>query len=188
MDAFVDRFLKCSKTVVLIPGPLEFSEPCYSLSLDDIQLYPAQDVISSLNRLEHTSLIQPGGFSSLDEWFAWRWRWEHEDRWIEIGFSVLEANVFEQIEPVYWGGSMLTTSCTYSDVVWMWRALQQQYPGMWVQDSDCRLLTPHRFLKTYALPLLQEALYDQDQAIRKRAERELETYRLLGYQPAEIES
>ncbi len=185
MDAFADLFLKCSRSVVLIPGPLEFTEPCYSLSLHDIQLYVAQDVIASFNTLEHTSLLQQGGFATLDDWFDWRWRWEHGDRWIEIGFSVFEANVFEHSEPVYWGGSTLTTSCTYADVVGVWRALQHQYPAVWVQDSDCRLLTPHTFLKSYALPLLQEAIDDQDQAIRKRAGGELQIYQLLGYQHAD---
>jgi hypothetical protein len=84
---------------------------------------------------------------------------------------------------IYWGGSQLSTLCTFADLVRLWNAVRTYYPAVWLHDgNDTRMYTPHSFLEKFALPRLQSALSHQDASIRVRAEQELATYRALGLQ------
>ena len=124
------------------------------------------------------TVVSQGGEHGYD-WFKWRWRWEREDHLIEWNFSVFEPE--DDSSGVYWGGSQLSTLCTFADLMRVWNDVRARYPAIWLHDGeDTRMYTPHSFLETFALPALQPALSHKDASIRARAEQELATYRALG--------
>jgi hypothetical protein len=87
----------------------------------------------------------------------------------------------DESSAVYWGGSELTTLCTFTDLARLWNTVRIHYPAVWLHDGeDTRMYTPHSFLETFALPALQPALSHEAASIRARAELELATYRALA--------
>jgi hypothetical protein len=168
-------YLLCDHKFALIPGPLSFDEPFYSVHLQDMEDYPAANVAHMLSRLDHVTVLSQGGEHGYD-WFKWRWRWELEDRLIGWKVSVFEPE--DESSAVYWGGSELTTLCTFADLVRLWNIIRARYPAVWLDDSeDTRMDAPHSFLQTFTLPALQPALSHQGASIRVCAEQELATYR-----------
>jgi len=178
MTPFEEAYLFCDHECALIPGPLGFDEPFYSVAVQEIAEYRAIDVIQTFSALDNVTLVSQGGTQG-HSWWEWRWRWEREDRLIEWNFSVIEPE--DESSAVYWRGSELNTLCAFADLAWLWNTVQADYPAVWLHDGqDTRMYTPHSFLETFALPALQPALSHQDASIRARAEQELATYRALG--------
>jgi hypothetical protein len=178
MTPFEEVYLLCDHKFALIPGPLSFDEPFYSVDLQDMEDYPSIDVVRTFSALDHVSVVSQGGEHGYD-WFKWRWRWELEDRLIEWNFSVFEPE--DESSAAHWGGSELTTLCTFADLVLLWNTVRRDYPAVWLHDGeDTRMYTPHSFLETFALPTLHPALSHQDESIRVRAEQELAAYRTPG--------
>lgn len=178
MTPFEEAYLLCNREFDLIPGLLSFDEPFYSVDLQDLEDYPAADVVRTFSALDHVTVVSQGEEHGYD-WFKWRWRWEREDRLIEWNFSVFEPE--DDSSRVYWGGSQLSALCTFADLMRVWNTVQIRYPAVWLHDGeDTRIYTPHSFLETFALPALQPALSHADASIRARAEQELAAYRVLG--------
>src|SRR5438270_316604 len=165
MDYFEGTYLFCSLRIGLMPGPRHFREPFYSTQMDQLEEYAAADVLRAFSSLEGVTVVAEGATTRAEDWSQWQWRWERDDRSIEIGFSVLEES-----EPVLWGGSDLVTSCTFADLVQLWRAVQARFPAVWLHSDDTRLFTPHSFLHTFAIPPLKRALTQPDAAFRMRAQ------------------
>lgn len=166
MAAFEEQYLLCDIPVSLIPGPKHLEEPFYSTELQEMEEYSAEEVAHTLTHLNGVTLVTHVEVISAQDWYAWRWRLDLNSGIIEIGYSV-----FEDLDPVLWGGSELNTLCTFTELVCFWRAFQDHYPAAWLHDDTCRMYTPHSFLATYAIPRLRPALTYSDPAIRARAER-----------------
>ena len=175
-----------SSAMVMIEGKiLQGYQPTYRGGIFDatridqeIAEYRAIDVIQTFSALNDVTLISQGGAEG-DSWWGWRWRWERGNHLIEWDFSALNPD--EPSDSVYWGGSNLTTLCTFANLVRLWNTVRAHYPAVWLHDGeDTRMYTPHSFLEAFALPTLQPALSHQDATVRARAEQELATYRILG--------
>lgn len=179
MDQFEAAYLLCDLEIALIPRPRHFEEPFYSTEIYELEDYPALDVAETFSTLPEMTVTSLGGMADEEGWFRWRWRWERADRLIELNFSAFEME--SPGRPILWGGSELTTLCTFADLVRLWLAVQQRLPASWLHDDDCRVYTPHSFLETYALPRLRPALAHPDLAVRERAAAALAEYRGLGY-------
>jgi hypothetical protein len=179
MDEFAVSYLWYAQEISLIPGPKSFVEPFYSTEMQELESYPAKDVLQTLSSLDNVVVVSSGGTHSIDEWYAWKLRWEKRDQLIEIGFTVFDED--DEYGHVCWGGSELVARCTFADLVRFWRSVQARHPAIWLHDDACRVYTPHSFLATHALPVLHPALRHADPVIRERAWRELATYHELGY-------
>ncbi len=179
MDEFEVTYLLYDQEISLIPGPKSFVEPFYSTEMQELESYPAKDVLQTLSSLDNVIVVSSGGTHSIDEWYAWKWRWEKRDRLVEIGFTVFDEE--DDRGYICWGGSELVALCTFADLVGFWRSVQARHPAVWLHDDACRVYTPHSFLATHALPMLRPALCHADPVIRERAWRELATYHRLGY-------
>jgi hypothetical protein len=178
MTPFEEAYLLCNREFALIPGPLSFNEPFYSVAVQEIAEYRAIDVIQTFSSVENVALVSQGGTEGKS-WWEWCWRWEREEHLIEWNFSVFEPE--DESSAVYWGGSELMALCTFADLARLWNTLRTPYPAVWLHDpDDTRMYTPHSFLETFALPALQPALSHQDASIRVRTEQELAAYRVLG--------
>jgi len=130
--------------------------------------------------LEGTHLTRRGGTDGSDQWYTWAWRWSAQDRYIDIDFTVFETGPV-----VHWGGSNLTTHCTFTDLARLWLQVKAIYPAVWLHTDDTSLWSPHSFLAEFAVPALQPALESTVQAVRERACQELSQYRALGYHGGE---
>lgn len=180
MSPFEETYLMCDLKISLIPGPRRFSEPFYSVQVDEVACYPATDVARTFSAYPGVKLLAHGGIDHYEDWFEWKWRWEHADRMIEVGFTALDPE--PETEYFCWGGSELVTLCTFADLVRWWRIVQERFPAAWLHDDECRMYTPNSFLSIYALPPLQPALTHLSLTIREAARQELAVYRTLGYQ------
>lgn len=177
MDGFEEAYLLCNLTgLSLIPGPKRFEEPFYSTELQEMEEYSAEEVAHTLTHFDGMTPVTHLEVASAQDWYAWRWRLDLDSGIIEIGFSV-----FEEPDPVRWGGSEMETLCTFTELVRFWRAFQAHFPASWLHDDMCRMYTPSSFLATYAVPRLRPALTHPDPDVRARAEQELAVYRDLGY-------
>jgi hypothetical protein len=96
-------------------------------------------------------LISKGGIKEWDDWFDWKWRWECNESYIDIDFSLLEP------ESLFWGGSMLKPHCTFAELVSFWNDVDAKLAVVSLHDGDCKLLK-HSFFEKYAIPRLEEAL------------------------------
>jgi len=175
MQAFDETYLCCEMRVGLVPGPLHIEPPYTSQEVHDIALYPATDVLATFGSLAGTHLVCKGGTDASDEWCKWAWRWTAQDRYIDIDFTVFET------DPVItWGGSNLTTHCTFADLVHLWLQVKTRHPAVWLHTDDTTLWSPHSFLAQFAVPALHPALMSADQGVRERADQVLSDYRALG--------
>jgi hypothetical protein len=69
MTAFEEASLFCDHEFALIPGPLGFDEPFYSVAVQEIAEYRAIDVIQTFSALNNVTLLtlprlKPGGSSA----------------------------------------------------------------------------------------------------------------------------
>jgi hypothetical protein len=52
MTPFEEAYLLCNREFDLIPGPLSFDEPFYSVDLQDLEDYPAADAVHTFSALD----------------------------------------------------------------------------------------------------------------------------------------
>jgi len=110
--------------------------------------------------------VRPVRHGALRGLFEWR----HEERWIVVDLRAAPSNSPAGSEP--WRGSPLEASCTFLDVLGLWRALASACPRARFRDEDQRLYSPSAFVEELAWPELQPAFEATDPAVRERAARE----------------
>ena len=182
MDVLHERYLSCHMDVALVPGPASLHPPYMSIEQYEITCYNALDVVTTFNHLEQVSVTRQGSTQLGDDgWSLWRWRWRTADRWIDFDFTL-----FDDEAAGCWGGSGLSTHCTYADLVRLWLNVKVVHPDVWLHDANTALHTPHSFLTEYALPPLRQALEDRDREVREGAQDSWAVYVTLGLQPSVV--
>jgi hypothetical protein len=155
----------------MIPGTeREEDLPDTSLSLFDLVEYSAPEMVQFLSSLDRVEVLQSGE----KDWYAWRWRWGTEDRYI-----ILDFTLFDGYSPI-WGGSNLDIHCPFYAVVEFWVALRERFPASYLHDErDLVLYTVSSFINDFALPLLSERQKAADSESRRLVLAEIETLKDL---------
>jgi hypothetical protein len=133
----------------LVWGPLELPEPAYSFADDwESQFYTPDEIADAILcvpgvRLKHAAT--PG-------WERWAAAWAEGPRYIEFDMMACDFDPDNDVRPgisVAWGGSNFEMHCLLSDVLRVWRGIQQRCPAVWLHNSDCRMYSPELFEKEY---------------------------------------
>jgi hypothetical protein len=109
----------------LIPGPPHDNETLYNQAIQVIARYPAQQTAAAMGALPNVSVVTDG---SLDP-RSWQWLWRDGDRSIRFGFSLLEAQLENNMA---WGGSTLETDCFVGDLLGLWAQFGRTHPDTWL--------------------------------------------------------
>ncbi len=130
----------------LIPGPLRLEEGFTSQELFEITHHSAREVVRVFSSLSGVSIIHRGGLSDDISYFNWVWRWQQQNRHLDIGMTLLNW-----LETPIWGGSPLKGRCLFEDLQNLWQECHQIFPGTWLHDEDdLEILTPQRLMEKYA--------------------------------------
>lgn len=177
MTPFQGRYLACCSAgfaptdMCFISGPERMSEPFTSVMVESIVEYKTVDMADAISRLPETVLVRENGFEKL-------WRWQREDRYIEISTDGDNTS-----EDGIWLASPLSISCTFSDLVELWLKLANTHQAIYIHAPSCRMYTPCSFLEEAGMEALGRAFLSGDQAIRGKALQEFQNYKSLHGKP-----
>jgi hypothetical protein len=177
MTEYEQDFLLCSAAgfgptdMFFISGPDYLPEPYTSVMVDSIIEYQTTDIASTISQLPNTVALREGKFESV-------WRWQREDRHIEI--SVDEDNTDQE---GVWLASTLDVTCSFSDLLSFWVKFAESHPAIYLHAPSCRMYSPCSFLEEVAMEALWQAFRTDDLAVRSKAMQEFHLYRSLRRQP-----
>lgn len=121
----------------LSPGPLT-NPPKYSFDLNHSVDYPPEVVADATLNFPGMRLVH----EAEPTWWEWVARWERDQRWIEVGFSLSEPP--EPDEPC-WQGSGLRGACELPDILGLWFTIRSTVPACWMHNSNCEIHSPESF-------------------------------------------
>jgi len=119
-----------------IPGPSEIPDPPAS-SLDRLEyaIYSPAAIAQAFLAYPDFSLMHDADPS----WWQWRAGWERGQC-----FLLADMTLFET-DPIAWGGSSVSGYCELDDLLSLWRALREEFPAVWLHNSECEIHTPESF-------------------------------------------
>src|SRR5262245_9050123 len=123
----------------LVPGPVDFVEPCYSTDVQD----PIAEYRAGL--IAEVALSIPGvqlTHSAFPSWWDWKARWTGSGG----SYIDLEMTLFDDdVDAPDFGGFHVTADCTTSELLDLWVKLRKDFPCLWLHSPDCRLYKPGSF-------------------------------------------
>jgi hypothetical protein len=124
----------------LVPGPLDFAEPCYSTDLHDpVAQYDIRVAAQTTMRVPGVELTHPAEPS----WQQWSARWTTGDG----GSHISLAMILLETDPPSFRGFKLDGTCAAEDLIRLWLALRRDLPSLCLQSPDCRLYKPSSFMR-----------------------------------------
>jgi hypothetical protein len=141
----VNRIIDSSESWLLVPAPAELQEPVYSFEVKNPPIYAPEVIADAILSAPHMRLFRPAQTS----WSDWIARWQRENRYIELGINVLEAES-ENGETLAWESSSVRIHCLSSEFIAVWEGIRSKCPGVWLDDEESRLWSPRSFAERFA--------------------------------------
>jgi hypothetical protein len=134
----------------LVWGPLKLPEPAYSFAqIGDEQLYTPDEIAQAILAVPGVRLTRP----AIPDWRDWAARWQEAVRSIEFDIAACPIGPCNDARPglsLAWGGSKFEMHCLLSDVLRVWRCIQDRCPAVWLHDSgDCQMYSPESFARKF---------------------------------------
>jgi hypothetical protein len=133
----------------LVWGPLELPEPAYSFADDwESQVYTPDEIADAILSVPGVRLSR----APTPGWEQWAAEWAEDGRHIEFDLIACEFEPDNELRPgisLAWGGSKFEMHCLLSDVLKVWRGIQQRCPAVWLHNTDCRMYSPESFAREY---------------------------------------
>jgi hypothetical protein len=167
MDSFERQYLVCSSD-----DHTPIVSPLRGLAFVPVSVV-RRGAVCTLVAVQGALAAYPGVQAVREGAMRGLFEWRRGERWIIVdvrgaGEPVRDPTTGREL----WRGSSLEASCTFLDVLGLWRALASACPLARFCDEDQRLYSPSAFVEELAWPELQPAFEATDPAVRERAARE----------------
>lgn len=133
----------------LVWGPIELPDLAYSFADDwKSEIYTADEISDAILSVPGVKLVH----DASPNWDSWAARWQNGSHFIEFDVTECPLDPDNEQRPglsAYWGGSKFETYCTVDEILFVWRAIQEKCPGVWLHDTDCRMYNLTIFSETF---------------------------------------
>ena len=133
----------------LHPGPLQATEPLFTIVLQDIVEYPYSSLAAAILAYRGCREVR----SPKPDWSQWQAEWQRDGRVILLNMLPEEEHlVSPDTDQPFWSGCDLVCDCLVGDLIGLWETVRRMQPAVWLCDGGAygeissRLFSPATFL------------------------------------------